>query len=118
MIEAAFGPPLAAAAETSFSRIWGEAVQAYEATLRPDRTPVDFYMAGNNSALTQSQQRGLNSFTGKGNCVHCHAGPMFSDATTAFYATKGAVNEDGGDQGYHNIGVKPTTDDLGRASQG
>ncbi|HSC70775.1 MAG TPA: cytochrome c peroxidase, partial [Candidatus Methylomirabilis sp.] len=118
MIEAAFEPTLAADAVNSFSRIWGQAVQAYEATLIPDRTPFDFYMAGNNSALTQSQQRGLNRFTGKGNCVHCHAGPMFSDATVAFYAKKGAVNEDGGDQGFHNIGVRPTTDDLGRASLG
>jgi len=118
MIEDAFGPTLAADAVNSFSRIWGQAVQAYEATLIPDRTPFDFYLAGNNSALTESQQRGLNRFTGKGGCVHCHAGPMLSDATTAFYATKGAENEDGGDQGYHNIGVKPTADDLGRASLG
>jgi cytochrome c peroxidase len=32
-----------------------------------------------------------------------------------FAASRGLINEDGGDQGFHNNGVRPTNDDLGRA---
>ncbi|HEX3763050.1 MAG TPA: cytochrome c peroxidase [Kofleriaceae bacterium] len=115
LITAAFGDALAAGAEDSFSMIWGEAVQAYEATLIPDQTPLDRYLAGDSSALTSQQQRGLDRFQGKGNCTKCHAGALLSDATVSFFAASGAVNRDGGDQGFHNLGVRPTAEDLGRA---
>jgi cytochrome c peroxidase len=118
LIEAAFGPALAAVAQDQFSRIWGEAIRAYEETLVPDQTPLDRFLAGDRTALTASQQRGLNIFTGKGACTKCHAGPMMTDATVAFAASKGVVNEDGGDQGFHNTGVRPTSEDLGRAGLG
>jgi cytochrome c peroxidase len=36
-----------------------------------------------------------------------------SDATISFAAARGLINEDGGDQGFHNIGVSPTAEDLG-----
>jgi cytochrome c peroxidase len=118
MIQAAFGPTLAALAQDQFSRIWGQAIQAYEATLIADHTPLDRYLAGTRTALTPSQQSGLNVFTGKGGCTQCHAGAAMSDATIAFAAAKGLVNEDSGDQGFHNIGVRPTADDQGRAGSG
>jgi cytochrome c peroxidase len=118
MIQAAFGPALAKDAENYFSRIWGLAVQAYESTLIADRTPMDLYLAGNRNALTEQQAKGLDIFQGKGGCTNCHTGPTLSDATVAIYATRGAVNEDGGDQGFHNIGVRPTAEDLGRAGLG
>ena len=41
MIDAAFSPEVAKMAEQQFSRIFGQAIQAYEATLIPDRTPFD-----------------------------------------------------------------------------
>jgi cytochrome c peroxidase len=47
--------------------------------------------------------------------VRCHAGAELSDATISFASTRGLLNEDGGDQGFHNIGVRPTGDDPGRA---
>lgn len=118
LITAAFGATLAAQAQAQFSRFWGQAVQAYEATLIPDGTPLDRYLAGNSNALTQNQQRGLDRFQGKGNCTKCHAGPELSDATVGFAASEGLVNEDGGDQGFHNIGVRPTAEDLGRGDNG
>jgi cytochrome c peroxidase len=31
---------------------------------------------------------------------------------------KGLINEDGGDQGFHVIGVRPTAEDLGRKGLG
>jgi cytochrome c peroxidase len=118
LIAAAFGDELAGAAEANFSMIWGEAVAAYEATLIPDQTPLDRYLAGNTGALTALQQRGLDRFTGKGNCTKCHAGALLSDATIGFYQASGSVNHDGGDQGFHNLGVRPTAEDLGRAGPG
>ncbi len=118
LIAAAFGDALASTAEASFSMIWGEAVAAYEATLIPDQTPLDRYLAGDTSVLTAQQQRGLNTFQGKGNCTKCHTGALLSDATVSFYQANGPLNHDGGDQGFHNMGVRPTAEDLGRAGPG
>lgn len=118
LIRDAFGATVAANAESQFSRIWGEAIQAYEETLVPDQTPFDRYLAGNSNALTRSQQRGLDRFNGKARCNKCHAGAELTDASISFFLKEGAINEDGGDQGFHNIGVRPTAEDLGRAAPG
>lgn len=122
LIEEAFGPTMAADAEAQFSRIWGEALQAYEATLIPDQTPLDRYLAGDMRALSASQQSGLLIFRMSAQCIACHAGPELSDATVSFANLNGLVNVDGGDQGFHNIGVRPVpsaeSGDLGRASVG
>jgi hypothetical protein len=100
LIDAAFNAPVASASLAQFSRIWGQAVQAYEATLIPDQTPLDKYLAGNTSALTANQQRGLDRFTAKGNCTKCHAGPELTDASVGFAQGNGLINEDGGDPGF------------------
>jgi len=115
LIRAAFGDALADTAEARFSLLWGEAIQAYEATLIPDQTPLDRYLAGNSNALTALQRRGLDRFQGKGNCTKCHTGALLSDAAASMFNSAGALNRDGGDQGFHNIGVRPTAEDLGRA---
>ena len=118
LIAAAFGPDLAADAQDQFARIWGQAIWAYELTLIPDDTPLDRYLAGDQSALTADEQSGLEVFRSVG-CINCHAGPALSDATVNFAATSGLINPDGGDQGFHNTGVRPTSinfsEDLGRA---
>jgi cytochrome c peroxidase len=112
-------PGLAADAVNQFSRIFGQAIQAYEATLIPDSTPLDRFLAGNTAALTASQQKGLGIFTsGKGQCTKCHSGPELSDATLGQFRRAGSLNEDGGDQGFHNLGVRPTSEDPGRAGVG
>jgi cytochrome c peroxidase len=118
MVDTAFVPAVASDSLAQFSRIWGQAIQAYEATLIPDQTPLDRYLAGNKNALTASQQKGLDRFTGKGGCTNCHAGAELSDASVSFFQNKGQTNEDGGDQGFHNLGVRPTSEDLGRAAPG
>lgn len=118
MIAAAFGPTLAAAAEPNFTLIWGQAIQAYESTLIPDQTPFDRFLAGDHSALTKNQLAGLIRFAGTGKCANCHAGPMLSDATYSYFASNGPLNRDGGDQGFHNIGLRPSEEDFARGDFG
>ncbi len=127
LIAAAFGPTLAADAENQFARIWGQAIGAYESLLIPDQTPLDKFLRGDAAALTARQQKGLRIFTSapgepKADCSTCHAGPELSDATVGFATLRGLLNVDGGDQGFHQIGVRPTTaqqsEDLGRAGLG
>jgi cytochrome c peroxidase len=118
LVGEAFGPELARNAESSFARIWGQALQAYESTLVPDQTPFDRHLAGVPGALTASELLGLTVFQGKAGCAECHAGTELSDATVDFAERHGLLNRDGGDQGFHNIGLRPTEEDLGRAGLG
>jgi cytochrome c peroxidase len=112
LVAAAFGSAAAARAPDEFSSLFGQAIAAYEATLVPDHTPYDRFVQGDPSALTAPQQAGLAAFRAK--CAACHAEPEFSDATVRFTAANGLVNGDGGDQGFHNLGLRPTAEDLGR----
>jgi cytochrome c peroxidase len=75
-----------------------KAIAAFERTIVSGPSPYDHYLAGDKQALSPAAVRGLEIFMGKGNCVVCHNGPLFSD------------------QSFHNIGVgmnvpKP---DIGR----
>ncbi len=105
-------------AEFNFSMFWGVAIQMYESTLVSDDSRFDQFMEGNRNALTALEQRGLDRFTGKGGCSKCHSGAVFTDAAWSNVAARGGVVEqpENGpwhDVGFHNIGVRPTTDDLG-----
>jgi cytochrome c peroxidase len=108
--------------EYNFSMFWGVAIQMYESTLVADSSRFDQYMEGNRSALTSLEQLGLNRFEGKGGCINCHNGAEFTDATVSNVLHHGgSVVEQlpGGrwhDIGFHNIGVRPTDDDLGIAA--
>ncbi|NNM32471.1 MAG: hypothetical protein HKO53_05370 [Gemmatimonadetes bacterium] len=44
-------------------------------------SPYDRFVAGDGSALSLEQKRGLALFNEKAGCVECHSGPMFSDFT-------------------------------------
>jgi len=118
MISAAFSAPVANDAKNKFSSIFGQAVQAYESTLVSDQTPFDKFLAGDTSQLTASQQAGLNLFMGKAQCKQCHTGSELTDASWSQFNAGGPLNADGGDQGFHNLGVRPTAEDLGRAGSG
>ncbi len=75
-----------------------QAIAAYERTVVSGDSPYDRYLAGDASALSDAQQRGLAVFLGRGRCVTCHVGFNFTDET------------------YRNLGVgadKPEAD-LGR----
>jgi cytochrome c peroxidase len=74
----------------------GMAIAAYERTLIPDQTPFDAFNNGNTSALTASQQLGLQVFNTNGRCNLCHSGPNFTDDT------------------FVNLGVRPNAEDTGR----
>jgi cytochrome c peroxidase len=108
--------------EYNFSMFWGVAIQMYESTLVSDSSRFDQFMEGNRSALTSLEQLGLNRFEGKGGCINCHNGAEFTDATVSNVLHHGgSVVEQlpGGrwhDIGFHNIGVRPTDDDMGIAA--
>jgi cytochrome c peroxidase len=99
----------------NFASIWGQAVQAYEATLIPDRTPYDL------GTLTPNQQAGLNAFRGQPatGCTTCHVEPEFTDATVRLIRVDPATGVPppklaGGDQGFHDVGAAPSAADHGR----
>lgn len=118
LIRAAFKDKEGLRSQDRFTNILGQAIQAYESTLIPDQTPFDRFLAGQPDALTERQQQGFQVFSGSGGCMNCHAGTELTDASPRFFALNGPLNSDGGDQGFHNIGVRPTTEDLGRAGLG
>jgi cytochrome c peroxidase len=103
--------------EYNFSLFWGLAIQAYEATLVSDQTPVDRFLRGDTSALSPSAARGLNVFQTTGKCTECHNGPALTSATTMEIAADGPIELDKigrwKDTGFENIGVRPTSEDVG-----
>jgi cytochrome c peroxidase len=70
------------------------AFDAYLGTLATRSTPFDQYLAGNVDAIGDTAKRGFAVFVGRGTCIECHSGPLFSDLE------------------FHNTGVPGT--DLGR----
>ena len=66
----------------------GKAIAAYEKTIRHTETRFDRYAGalakdkratGHDTSLTPAEIRGLRIFIGKGKCVSCHNGPLFTD---------------------------------------
>lgn len=73
-----------------------KAISAYERTLVCDDTAYDRYAKGDENALTDQQKRGWGIFMNKGQCVVCHAPPLFSSAM----GVPGGV--------YYNVGIGTT----------
>mgnify|MGYP002622548087 CR=1 FL=1 len=72
----------------------GKALAAYESQLVSRDSPFDRFAAQlrdgkPTDAISQSAQRGLKLFVGRGNCRQCHLGPLFTDGE------------------FHNIRVPP-----------
>jgi cytochrome c peroxidase len=57
----------------------GRALATYLRTIRSGDSPYDRFIAGDTSALSAEQQRGLNVFRSRGRCVICHGEPTFTD---------------------------------------
>jgi cytochrome c peroxidase len=55
-----------------------KALAAFQRTLVPLNSSFDRFMAGDDTAMSTAQIRGLRGFLAKG-CARCHSGPMFSD---------------------------------------
>ncbi len=69
------------------------ALAEYERTFICKDTKYDKFAAGDKTALSDQEQRGLDVFLGKGQCLICHAPPYFSTA----------MGVDGGV--YFNVGI-------------
>ncbi|MBO7913838.1 cytochrome c peroxidase [Vibrio splendidus] len=92
-----------------FKRVFGDdtpkihnawrAIAAFERTMVQRDTPIDNYLLGDKTALSESQLKGKALFEGKANCIACHNGALASD------------------QKFYNIGVPPSPwwDDDGLA---
>jgi cytochrome c peroxidase len=102
----ALDPALREAASRIFANL-GKAIAAYEKTLAFGPSRFDSYVeqlleptSRGEALLTPQEVSGLRIFIGKGECVTCHNGPLFSD------------------QQFHNTGVPPrdpARPDRGRA---
>ncbi len=55
------------------------AIAAFERTLNQTDTPIDKYLSGDKSALSEEQVRGKALFEGKAGCIQCHNGALASD---------------------------------------
>ncbi|MAW59874.1 MAG: hypothetical protein CMJ94_03440 [Planctomycetes bacterium] len=72
------------------------AIATYERTLFSDQAPIDDFLNGTQSALTQSERRGFNLFNSpRLACNTCHGGPVFTDNR------------------FHYTGTRPQNEDLG-----
>jgi cytochrome c peroxidase len=72
----------------------GKALAAFQRTIVIDDTPFDDFLAGDYSALTEKEIKGMELFAGDAGCLSCHSGPNLSDDS------------------FHNIGME--TGDKGR----
>lgn len=110
--------------EANFALFFGLAIALYESTLVSDRTPFDLWMETGyfNYGFGKQELAGLNLFVNEGKCLDCHAGPELTKASvrharggkTAINALALATGTSLADSGFFNIGVTPTTDDVGR----
>jgi len=75
------------------------AIAAFVRSIVSFDSPYDRYMAGDESALDDAENRGMELFfSEKLECFHCHGGFNFSDSTTHANTRVDAV-------GYHNTGL-------------
>jgi cytochrome c peroxidase len=78
----------------------GKALAAFERQVVSRNAPIDRYIEGDYSALSNTAKRGLKLFIGKAACIDCHSGPMMSD------------------QKFHNTGVPQIGPNLPRNDNG
>ena len=55
------------------------ALASYVRTIRSGDSPYDRYSAGDASALSALEKKGLSVFRGKGRCITCHVSPSLTD---------------------------------------
>lgn len=112
--------------EANFSLFFGLAVQMYESTLVSDQTPFDHVLEGQR-AFTPLEEVGNAIFAGE--CAVCHAGSEFTSAAYSNLAfaqggepllaevmLNNGLAQSIYDDGFFNIGVTRTGDDLARGA--
>jgi len=102
--------------EANFSLFFGLAVQMYEATLVSDDSPVDRFLDGDETALTPSELVGFHLADSEARCLNCHGRGEFTFAAVSRVDERGFTRIRRGDlidEGFNNIGVRPTLEDLG-----
>ena len=72
----------------------GKALAAFERTLKFAASPFDRWIAGDESAISESAKRGFVDFNTRAGCAQCHSGWNFSDGK------------------FHDIGIR--SEDVGR----
>ncbi|MCY7277685.1 MAG: c-type cytochrome, partial [Phormidesmis sp. CAN_BIN44] len=104
----------------NFSLFMGLAIQMYESTLISNNAPIDQYFDGNSNALTVQQKQGKDLFEGRAKCLNCHGGAEFTNASVKNVQKERLERMEMGnggvavyDNGFYNIGVRPTTEDVG-----
>ena len=110
--------------EANFALFFGMSIAMYESTLVSDQTPFDKWMETGRlgPGFGVKELQGLNVFAREGKCVSCHAGPELTRASIRAAQhgrnlVRGRQMTTGSamyDNGFYNIGVTPTTDDIGR----
>ena len=80
-----------------------KAFDEYLYELSSSSSPFDKYIAGNDTAISDSAKRGFGVFVGKGMCIECHRGPALSDFLYH-------------DTGVEQIGAHVPTTDVGRGA--
>ena len=93
LYEEAFGSPGVTAARTAM------AIATYQRTLISNETKFDRMLEGDFTGWTGPEVRGLQLFLGKAQCTACHQLPFLTDFR------------------FHNIGVRPAGEDIGRANE-
>jgi cytochrome c peroxidase len=86
-----------------------KAIAAFERTILSGNSPYDQYQAGDESAMTEAQQRGMRTFEDIG-CSSCHASPLFSNYK--FYNAGIGMDKDPPDEG--RMAVTGDERDLGK----
>ena len=106
--------------QANFALFFGLAIQMYEATLVADDTRFDQWVAGDSGKLNERERAGFDVFRGKAGCVSCHAGAELTSASFRNVLDVRIERMDlrNGvaktyDNGFYNIGVRPTHEDLG-----
>jgi len=93
MFEAAFGTREITSERAAY------ALAQFQRTLVSDSSRFDFYLAGEKSALSDSEIRGMNLFySEQGECFHCHATRLLTDNR------------------FHNIGLDEEIAGTGRGA--
>ncbi len=72
-----------------------QAIATFERTIQAAHAPFDRWIAGDETAISESAKRGFVLFNGKASCADCHQGPSFTDFS------------------FHDIGIAGE-DDIGR----